>query len=356
MEDCASGDPDRMHWDDVPISRSAEGTTYYVSARNLLVPDKNLMVSIVWDLTPQKRLEAERLRLEIQLRQQQKLEALGTLAGGVAHEINNPIAGIMNYAQLILDRVPPGSPAAGHAQEIVQETERVATIVRNLLQFARQEKQTHSPARLADIVEQTLSLVRAVLRRDQITLTVDVPETLPPLRCRSQQLQQVLLNLLTNARDALNTKYPGYDPGKTLTITARLLDRLPVAPGGREPDDRGRAQRAEGTVHDVGPPNRQSEIDNRQSPSCWLRLTVADRGTGIPAAIQDRLFDPFFTTKPRDQGTGLGLAISHGIVTDHHGRLSFETTPGEGAQFHIDLPVDAGAAPQAAGSPSTGSR
>jgi signal transduction histidine kinase len=83
---------------------------------------------------------------------------------------------------------------------------------------------------------------------------------------------------------------------------------------------------------------------------------VADRGTGIPPAIQDRLFDPFFTTKPRDQGTGLGLAISHGIVTDHHGRLSFETTPGEGAQFHIDLPVDAGAAPQAAGSPSTGSR
>jgi PAS domain S-box-containing protein len=245
----------------------------------------------------------ERLHLEAQLRQQQKLEALGTLAGGVAHEINNPIAGIMNYAQLIADTVPPDSPAAGHAQEILQETTRVATIVRNLLQFARQEKQTHSPARLADIIEQTLSLFRAVLRRDQITLDVDVPADVPPLKCRSQQLQQVLMNLLTNARDALNARYPGHHADKTIAVTVR-----PFAHAGRR----------------------------------WLRLTVADRGTGIPPAIQTRIFDPFFTTKPRDQGTGLGLAISHGIVKDHHGRLHFETTPGQGTRFHLDLPVDNG--------------
>lgn len=295
--------------------RRKDGTRIPVSFAATAIRDAEGRVTgvlgIVSDLTPQKRLEAERTRLELQLRQQQKLEAIGTLASGVAHEINNPIAGIMNYAQLIADTVPADHPAAGHAQEIVQEAERVATIVRNLLQFARQEKQTHSPARLPDIVEQTLSLVRAAFRRDQITLTVDVPETLPPLRCRSQQLQQVLLNLLTNARDALNAKYPGYHTDKTLAVTGRPFER-----------------------------------DGRP----WLRVSVADRGPGIPPAVQDRVFDPFFTTKPRDQGTGLGLAISHGIVKDHGGRLSFENTPGEGTQFHVDLPVDAGEMQQTGGS------
>ena len=259
------------------------------------------ILAIMSDITARKRLEAERLLLEVQLRQQQKLEALGTLASGVAHEINNPISGIMNYAQLIADTAAPGSQPAQYAGEIVHETERVATIVKNLLQFARQETQTHSPARLADIVEQTLSLVRAVFRRDQITLTVAVPEDLPQIRCRSQQLQQVLMNLLTNARDALNAKYPGYDPAKTVQVTVSAFEQT-----GRH----------------------------------WLRFTVADRGNGISPEIQGRIFDPFFTTKPRDQGTGLGLSISHGIVRDHHGRLHFETTPGEGTRFHVDLPVE----------------
>jgi signal transduction histidine kinase len=239
--------------------------------------------------------------MEAQLRQQQKLEAIGTLASGVAHEINNPIAGIMNYAQLIADTAAPDHPAAEYAVEILAETARVATIVRNLLQFARQETQTHSLARLADIVGQTLSLFQAVLRHDQITLSVDMPEGLPLLKCRSQQIQQVFMNLLTNARDALNEKYPGYDSAKTITVTARPFEQ-------------------------AGRP--------------WLRLTVADQGTGIPPEIQARIFDPFFTTKPRDKGTGLGLSISYGIAKDHHGVLHFETDPGTGTQFHLDLPVN----------------
>jgi PAS domain S-box-containing protein len=285
------------------------------------------VLSSARDITDRKRLEDERIRLEAQLRQHQKLEALGTLASGVAHEINNPITGIMSYAQLIADKVEPGSQAAEYAGEIVQETERVATIVRNLLQFARQEKQAHSPARIEDILEQTLSLLRAVFRRDQITLTVDVPDGLPALKCRSQQLQQVLMNLLTNARDALNEKYPGYHPDKTIRITAREV-------GGGIADCR---------LNGAGTPNLQSEIVNLQSPEGrWLRLTVADQGPGIPPEIQARIFDPFFTTKPRDQGTGLGLSISHGIVKEHHGALHCETEPGAGTQFHLDLPVDNG--------------
>jgi PAS domain S-box-containing protein len=284
---------------------------------------KDLLHSIVHDISERKRIEHEKEALEAQLRQQQKLEAIGTLASGVAHEINNPIAGIMNYAQLIADKVEPGSQAATYAGEIAHETERVATIVRNLLQFARQEKQTHSPARLADIVEQTLSLFQAVLRHDQIALTVDVPEDLPSLKCRSQQIQQVFMNLLTNARDALNAKYPGYHPDKTIRITARVLSGISDVP-------------SQGTAVP------QSQIANPKSQMAdrWLRLTVADQGPGIPPEIQGRIFDPFFTTKPRDKGSGLGLSISHGIAKDHHGALHFETEPGVGTQFHLELPVE----------------
>ena len=160
---------------------------------------------------------SDRRMLQAQLRQAQKLESIGTLAGGVAHEINNPINGIMNYAQLIRDSLAGKDEQLDEiAGEIIHETERVATLVRNLLQFSRQEKQSHSPARLSDIIESTLSLIRAVIRHDQITLDVDVPADLPAIKCRSQQIQQVMMNLMTNARDALNVKYPGHDDDKVI--------------------------------------------------------------------------------------------------------------------------------------------
>lgn len=237
------------------------------------------------------------------MRQQQKLESIGTLASGVAHEINNPLTGILNYAQLIQDRLPGDSPLAEFTGEIMHETQRVATIVRNLLTFARNEKQSHSPARIADIVEAVLSLVRAVIRHDQITLQVSVPEDLPQLKCRSQQIQQVIMNLVTNARDALNERYPGHHPDKVLSLETQLLER---------------AERR------------------------WIRLTVQDHGTGIAPEVQERMFDPFFTTKGRDKGTGLGLSISHGIVKDHHGQWTVESEPGQFTRMHVDLPVDNG--------------
>jgi PAS domain S-box-containing protein len=253
------------------------------------------------DVTERKRLEKERWALEAQLRQQQKLESIGTLAGGVAHEINNPINGVMNYAQLIQDRLPPGSPLIEYTGEILHETQRIATIVHNLLTFARDEKQTHSPAFIADIVEDTLSLIRSVIRHDQITLTVKLAAGLPQLKCRSQQIQQVLMNLMTNARDALNERYPEYSPDKILNVFAQGIEK------GGQP---------------------------------WIRVTVEDHGTGIPPEARERMFDPFFTTKPRDKGTGLGLAISHGIVKEHHGELAVESEPGHFTRIHLLLPAD----------------
>ena len=252
------------------------------------------------DITERKRLEEERWVMEAQLRQQQKLEAIGTLASGVAHEINNPINGIMNYAQLIQDRLPAESSLIEYTTEILQETQRVAGIVHNLLTFSRDEKQNCSLARITDIVQRTLSLIRTVIRGDQITLTVNVPEDLPQLNCRSQQLQQVLMNLLTNARDALNERFPGHDPDKVIHLTAALFERQ----------------------------------DGR-----WIRVTVEDHGIGITPEVRERMFDPFFTTKPRDKGTGLGLSISHGIVKEHQGELTVESEPGRFTRMHVDLPA-----------------
>lgn len=255
------------------------------------------------DITELKKLEQERAEIEAQMRQQQKLESIGTLASGVAHEINNPINGIMNYAQLLQDRLPGGSPLTEFTGEILHETQRVATIVRNLLTFARYDQQSHSPARIADIVEAVISLVRAVLRRDQITLTIKIDDGLPALKCRSQQIQQVLMNLITNARDALNERYPEHHPDKVLMLHAQLLEKA-----GRR----------------------------------WIRVTVEDHGSGIPPDVRDRIFDPFFTTKGRNQGTGLGLSISHGIVKEHHGEWTVDSEPGHFTRMQVDLPVDNG--------------
>jgi PAS domain S-box-containing protein len=261
------------------------------------------MAAFFLEITARLKAEEERLELEARLRQQQKLESIGTLAAGVAHEINNPLNGILNFAQLILIKKPDNTDIERYAGSILRESERVSEIVKNLLDFSRQDRQTHSPARMQDIAVATLSLVHALFVRDQIVVEADIPADLPSFKCRSQQIQQVLLNLLTNARDATNERYPASDPRKRIRIATRLVER-----------------------------------EGRR----WLRTVVADSGNGIPAELRERIFDPFFTTKPKDVGTGLGLSVSYGIVRDHHGELTFESDPDTGTRFILDLPVDNG--------------
>ena len=255
------------------------------------------------DVTERKRLQRQMQEAESQVRQKQKLESLGTLAGGVAHEINNPITGIINYAQLILDVAEPASQQAEYAGEIIQESQRISVIVRNLLQFSRQEKQSHSYASVYDIVDRTISLVRTLIRKDNIDLIVELDDDLPDIKCRSQQIQQVIMNLLTNARDALNEKYPAYDQNKFIRLRGLSFEE-----GGRR----------------------------------WIRISVEDRGNGIPREYGEKIFEPFFSSKPKDLGTGLGLSISFGIIQDHHGSIRYETAEGRYTKFIIELPVDNG--------------
>ena len=214
----------------------------------------------------------------------------------------------MNYAQLIADTVDAGEPTADYAGEIVRETERVATIVRNLLQFARQEKQAHSPARLADIVEQTLSLLRAVLRRDQITLTVDVPEDLPAAQVPEPAAPAGAHEPPHQRPGRPEREVPRLPPGQERSaITAREIRHLrsqgPEAAGPQSQILQ--AGRGCGSVAD----HRASASRRRSRP-----------GSSIPSS----------PPSPGTRGTGLGLSISHGIVQDHHGRLDFETEAGCG--------------------------
>jgi len=305
------------------VHRRKDGSTFPVEVSIKYVQiDRDYMVTVARDITARKQAEAERKQIQAQLLQSQKLESIGTLAGGVAHEINNPVMGIMNYAQLIIDHLGPDSPATEYATEIARETQRVATIVKNLLSFARVDKDTHkSPAGMCDIVEETLSLMRAVMRHDQITLEVNVPADLPRILCRSQQIRQVIMNLLTNARDALNQKYPGHDENKKVIIKGFAIAdcRLPI--GGEE----------------KGAHDSESKIENLKSA---IRLTVEDHGPGIPQELRERIFNPFFSTKEHHKGTGLGLSISHGIVSDHGGTLSVESEVGQWTRFHMDLPIE----------------
>lgn len=284
----------------------ADGQPIWISLTVNPVRDRQGQVvgsrSMVVDITERKRAEKEKQALESKLRQSQKLESIGTLASGVAHEINNPLTGMINYADLIADKVKDDR-LREFAQGIIKEGNRVAEIIKGLLYFARQEKQSHSPARMEDIIDASMLLIGSVLKKDQITLYKDIPDDLPQVRCRSQQIEQVIINLLTNARDALNQRYEAYHEDKLIRIRVQPF-----------------------------------EEDGIQ----WIRTTVEDHGTGIPEDVIERIFDPFFTTKSRNEGTGLGLSVSYGIIKDHHGELTVESKSGEYTRFYLDLRVKNG--------------
>jgi len=182
----------------------------------------------------------------------------------------------------------------------VTHGERIARIVKHLLTFARGDREEPVTASVVDIVEPAIRMLQNELEQDGIRIEDDYPEELPPLTCRRRQIQQVLVNLLTNARDALNARYPEGDPDKLIRVSVQRL----AGPG-----------------------------------AGFVRISVENHGADIPAAVKQRLFEPFFTTKPRGIGTGLGLSVSYGIVVEHGGAMTVETEPGRFARFHVDLPI-----------------
>lgn len=232
-----------------------------------------------------------------------QLAALGELAAGVAHEINNPINGVINYAQLILNKAAADSREGDLAQRIIRESERIATIVRELLFFAREESGEVHRISIGAALDEVLTLTRNQLDKEEITLQVELAEDLPWVWSRSHQVQQLLLNLLSNARYALNKKYPAGSPDKLLLVTAE-------------------------------------EIAEDGKP--FVRMRLRDHGVGIAAELLPRVMNPFITTKPSAEGTGLGLSISHEIARKHGGSLSIASVEGEFTEVVVTLPAAQG--------------
>ena len=234
------------------------------------------------------------------LRQTDRLASLGQLAASVAHEINNPISGVLNLSMLMQrilkdDGIPPERilEFRKYLAQVVQETSRVGRIVSDLLSFSRRSKPLRTEADLNRIVKTTLSLASHKLKLASVTVDADLAPDLPAIRCDSSQIQQVVLNLVLNGAEATQS---------------RAERRLAVSTRG---------------------------VQNGAA----VTLSVKDNGEGVRPENLSRIFDPFFTTKPEGKGVGLGLAVSYGIVEAHGGDIAVASKPGEGATFTVTLPV-----------------
>jgi PAS domain S-box-containing protein len=262
-----------------------------------------------------KKDVTERNQMEAQLRQQQKLASIGTLARGMAHEVNNPLAGIMNYAQLIKDQGAANAPLATFADEIIAECRRVATITHGLLNFTDQQVAAPSaPIPTAELLGSILLAAGETARQRGIALSADIPAALPTLTYRRSQLGLAVTALLANAMEAW-----GEEPQHTGCV------------GG---DRRIVISAREVTTRDQSCVNRGEASDRR-----WLRLTIEDSGPGIPMEIRDRVFDPFFTTKDRTRHSGLGLWVSRLIIEEKGGKLSVDGEAAAGTRVRVDLPA-----------------
>jgi two-component system NtrC family sensor kinase len=248
-------------------------------------------VGIFTDLRPRIKIERKLQDTHLQLVSSEKMASLGKLAAGIAHEINNPLGGILIYASLMAEDLPEDDTKRGDLARIVQEASRCKDIVKSLLEFARQTEPKMEPTDINRAITDGLFFLENQALFHNIKIVKQLDPFLPFIRGNASQLKQVLINIIVNAAEAMHGN-------GTLTITS------------------------------YPSPDRKSII-----------LEFADTGEGIPEENLTRIFDPFFTTKEIGKGTGLGLATSYGIVEDHGGRISVESKVGEGTTFTIDLPT-----------------
>ena len=241
----------------------------------------------------------ENITDKTKLRHRQRLESIGTFTSSITHEINNPLTGVINYAQLLYERVKD-EKLRQFSKGIVDESERIISIIRKLLAFSKIDQDKTEPCSIVEIIRTVLDLLDNKFKKEQITVNLNYGNDLPPLHCRRYQIEQVMVNLLNNARNALNERYRDYNKNKKIDIE----------------------------VHKVNDGCKE-----------WVQISVTDFGIGIPSDHIEHIFKPFFTTNVNQQGTGLGLAVSLGIIHDHAGRCTVESDVNKYTRFLIDLPV-----------------
>jgi signal transduction histidine kinase/CheY-like chemotaxis protein len=272
-------------------------------------------VVLFTDVSARRAADAQRAALEARLRQAQKMEALGQLAGGIAHDFNNLLTVIGGNVDLLHGDLPPelpeGHPARRDLEEITHAAERARGLVRQLLTFSRQQPVKPERLRVGDAVRRIERLLRRVIG-EEITLAVDTADAGAVVLADAGQLEQIVMNLAANARDAMLTPLHGTaGTGGTLHIGVDAVTLDGVAARDWDGASAGR----------------------------WVRLRVRDTGHGMDAATQAHVFEPFFTTKEVGRGTGLGLATVFGVVRQMGGAVRVESAPGRGSTFTVILPV-----------------
>jgi signal transduction histidine kinase len=237
------------------------------------------------------RMDAQR-SAENRLVQAAKLAAVGEMAAGIAHELNNPLTSVTGFAELALGAIPEDSEIRNDLEIVMREAARARDVVRRLLDFARQGESMRARASLNEVIEDVVALSRHLIHTSGVELKLELEENLPWVSVDGNQMKQVLLNLIHNALQAM-------PDGGEMKVSTESAFRA-----GRD----------------------------------WIVVSVRDTGVGIPQLEQARIFEPFYTTKGNQGGTGLGLSVTYGIITDHGGQIDVESRPGSGSKFTVWLP------------------
>ena len=277
-----------------------------LSFSTITANDERLIMLLVRDLSTRKRLEDEKEEMQRQLYESAKLASLGELSAGVAHEINNPLNGVINFAQLLKDEPVERTEFERRMIDgIIDEGGRIAVIVRGLLTFSRNDENEPRQINLAEMINTSIALFARQLEKDGVQVDIDIVPDLPSVRGDVSRLRQVIVNMISNAHHALKAKPSVATEEKLFRIKAQPVEKMANGRSGR-------------TV---------------------VRLEFYDNGTGINRRDIPRVFDPFFTTRRDSGGTGLGLSISFGIVRDHGGTITVSSEEGRYTRFQIELPI-----------------
>jgi len=276
---------------------------------NLFIPTDSIrgesnVLMISKDVTEQRKAEKEKKQLEKQIQKSQKLKALGTMAGGIAHDFKNILTPILGFSNMALQKMNSSNSSYKYIEEINNAAQRAKEIIDQILRFSRESETKPKQVYLHVIVEEALKLLQSFIP-STIEIKRDIDTSCEKVLADSTKIHEVIINLCTNALHAME------DTGGVLTIE---LNQVHI--------DRDKAR-----------------INHELKEQDYVRLTITDTGIGMSKEIKERIFDPFFTTKEVDKGTGLGLSVVHGIIKDHNGAISVTSTKGEGSTFTIYLPV-----------------
>ncbi|HOW45744.1 MAG TPA: PAS domain S-box protein [Candidatus Aminicenantes bacterium] len=290
LEAALAGKQQQFEW----LHRRANGMTFpaEVTLKRLELSTGMLLLAVVRDIS-------DRRLLEDQLLQAQKMEAIGILAGGVAHDFNNILSTIVGYATMLQTKVAENRTLKEYAEHILLSTERATSLTHSLLAFSRKQEVELRPVEVNDAIRAFHGILARLIGED-IVFRLELADQDLVVAADPRQLEQVLINLATNSRDAMSQ-------GGTLTVSTSAV--------------------------------RLDEPSGEIPAGDFARIMVRDNGSGIDESLKSRVFEPFFTTKPAGHGTGLGLAIVYGIVKKHGGFINFESSPGRGTAFRIHLPL-----------------